>query len=86
MLHGWEYGSLIFDVIGMKDSKIRVEVDGKGKNCILVIEYDLDLSKDDFWAKNRCIPFPYVAEDIEKELNEWKADYEKMGHKQNNSN
>ena len=27
--------------------------------------------------------FPYVAEEIEKELEKWKKDYEKMGHRQN---
>ena len=26
-------------------------------------------------------PFPYVAEDIDRELNEWKKDYDKMGHR-----
>jgi hypothetical protein len=26
-------------------------------------------------------PFPYVAEDIDKELTEWKLDYDKMGHR-----
>ena len=26
-------------------------------------------------------PFPFVAEDIDKELTQWKEEYQKMGHK-----
>ena len=26
-------------------------------------------------------PFPFVIEDIDKELNNWKIEYESMGHK-----
>ena len=45
------------------------------------MEYDLDEHLDPFWSKNQYVPFPFVAEEIEKELNQWKEDYEKMGHK-----
>ena len=30
------------------------------------------------------MPFPYVSDDIDKELNDWKNDYESMGHKKLN--
>lgn len=35
--------------------------------------YDLD-SKDFFWASNAAHPFPQVAEEIDAELNRYKAD------------
>lgn len=36
------------------------------------MEYDLDCEQDGFWDKHKTQPFPYVAEDIEKELSAWK--------------
>ena len=32
LVHGWEYGSLIMDIIGIEDNKITIKVDEKCKS------------------------------------------------------
>ncbi len=44
----------------------------------------MDVTSDKFWAEKMNVPFPYVMEDIDKELNVWKTEYEAMGHKKEN--
>lgn len=44
----------------------------------------MDNQHDKFWAEKINVPFPYVSDDIDKELNDWKNDYESMGHKKLN--
>ena len=50
----------------------------------LETEYDLDNQHDKFWAEKINVPFPYVSDDIDKDLNEWKSEYDAMGHKKLN--
>ena len=51
---------------------------------LLETEYDLDNQHDKFWAEKINVPFPYVSDDIDKDLNEWKNEYDAMGHKKLN--
>ena len=44
-------------------------------------ECDLDYKSDKFWADNINLPFPDVSENIDKELNRWRIEYEALGHK-----
>ncbi|KAI0094199.1 Sec1-like protein [Irpex rosettiformis] len=64
--HGWTYQTLVSDCLEMKLNRVIVKEPQKRS-------YDLD-SKDFFWAKNAANPFPQVAEDIDTELNKYKAD------------
>jgi sec1 family domain-containing protein 1 len=64
--HGWTYQTLVSDCLEMKLNRVIVKEPQKRS-------YDLD-SKDFFWAKNAANPFPQVAEDIDVELNKYKAD------------
>ncbi|WFD29613.1 Vesicle trafficking between the ER and Golgi [Malassezia sp. CBS 17886] len=69
--HSWTYQALVYDVLDTKLNRVTVtEADkpGSGKKS-----YDLD-AKDYFWAKNAELPFPQVAEDIDTELNGYRAE------------
>lgn len=48
-------------------------------------EYDLDIASDKFWASKMNVPFYEATGDLDKELNQWKSEYEKMGHKKENT-
>ena len=37
LVHGWEYGSLIMDLLGIEDNKITLEVDGKRNFYFFII-------------------------------------------------
>ena len=65
------------DVFGIRNNKVKA--DNK-------IDFDLDCEKDQFWKSKMNEPFPYVAEDLENQLNEWKSNYENMAHKKAFSN
>ncbi|CAO1614546.1 unnamed protein product [Parajaminaea phylloscopi] len=80
--HSWTYQALVQDVLELKLNRVTVEtgepqpsgpaaVAGEKKSTKRA--YDLDC-KDFFWAKNASTPFPQVAEDIDVELNRYKAD------------
>ncbi|PLW56630.1 hypothetical protein PCANC_05150 [Puccinia coronata f. sp. avenae] len=69
--HSWTYQALITDVLEMKLNRVTVEAPEAGK--LQKKTYDLD-SKDFFWAKNSCKPFPEVAEEIDTELTKYKSD------------
>jgi len=48
-------------------------------------EYDLDFKADKFWGENMNQPFPDVIENVDKELNRWKVEYDALGHKKESS-
>lgn len=70
--HSWTYQALVQDVLDLKLNRVTVETSEGGAGP-QKRAYDLD-SKDFFWAKNAGTPFPHVAEDIDAELNRYKAD------------
>jgi hypothetical protein len=69
--HSWTYQALVHDVLDMKLNRVTVESPENGR--LQKKSYDID-SKDFFWAQNAGNPFPQVAEDIDTELNRYKAD------------
>ncbi len=86
--HSWTYQALVNDVLDLKLNRVTVDVEesssaaaavGAGAAAAAVPSkkkkraYDLD-AKDFFWAKNAATPFPQVAENIDGELNRYKAD------------
>ncbi|PWZ02687.1 Sec1-like protein [Testicularia cyperi] len=71
LAHSWTYQALVQDVLDLKLNRVTVVTTENGVTSKRT--YDLD-SKDFFWSKNSATPFPQVAEDIDAELNRYKAD------------
>ncbi|GAK62335.1 sly1 vesicle trafficking sec1-like protein [Moesziomyces antarcticus] len=71
LAHSWTYQALVQDVLDLQLNRVTV-VSSEG-GVASQKTYDLD-SKDFFWSKNSATPFPHVAEDIDAELNRYKAD------------
>jgi hypothetical protein len=69
--HSWTYQALVNDVLDMKLNRVTVTSTEAGKQQKR--SYDLD-SQDYFWKKNATTPFPQVAEEIDSELNKYRAD------------
>nr|KAK5446116.1 Vesicle trafficking between the ER and Golgi [Exophiala xenobiotica] len=78
--HSWTYQSLVHDVLKMHLNRITVDVAEEGSTAPKPRAYDLNAS-DFFWARNASAPFPQVAEDIDKELTQYKADAEEVTKK-----
>ncbi|SPO20912.1 related to SLY1 protein [Ustilago trichophora] len=71
LAHSWTYQALVQDVLDLQLNRVTVVSSEGGVTSKKT--YDLD-SKDFFWSKNSATPFPQVAEDIDAELNRYKAD------------
>lgn len=74
--HSWTYQSLVNDVMQFSKNRITVESSENGPDGSVKKtrrSYDLD-PKDFFWAKNSNLPFPEVADNLDVELNKYKAD------------
>ena len=71
LTHTWTYSTLVHDVLDMNLNRVAVTLDDRGQSSQKV--YDID-SNDQFWAKNAGNPFPQVAEDVDAEINKYKAD------------
>lgn len=71
LAHSWTYQALVQDVLDLQLNRVTVVSTEGGVTSKKT--YDLD-SKDFFWSKNSATPFPQVAEDIDAELNRYKAD------------
>ena len=74
--HGWNYQSLVHDVLKMHLNRITVEspVDEKNPSKGSIKKaYDLTAS-DFFWSRNAAEPFPQVAEEIDRELTKYKEE------------
>ncbi|CAK7218642.1 Vesicle trafficking between the ER and Golgi [Sporothrix curviconia] len=81
--HSWTYQSLVHDVLGMKLNRVTIETPIDEKNPAKGVTkkaYDINAS-DFFWNKNAPLPFPQVADDIDKELDRYKADTNEITRK-----
>ncbi|KAJ3129954.1 Vesicle trafficking between the ER and Golgi [Nowakowskiella sp. JEL0407] len=73
--HTWTYSSLVHDVMEMKLGRINTVVEESGHK----IKKNFDIETFDFfWQKNAGNPFPQVAEDVDSEINRYKADVEEV--------
>ncbi|KAK0531392.1 Vesicle trafficking between the ER and Golgi [Tilletia horrida] len=70
--HSWTYQALVHDVLDLRLNRVTVDTPEPTKGTITKRAYDLS-AQDFFWAKNAATPFPQVAEDIDAELNRYKA-------------
>ena len=78
--HSWTYQSLVHDVLKMHLNRITVSVADDQNPEAKPRSYDLNAS-DFFWSRNSAAPFPQVAEDIDKELTQYKTDAEEVTRK-----
>ncbi|KAL2118459.1 hypothetical protein VTJ04DRAFT_8119 [Mycothermus thermophilus] len=86
--HSWTYQSLCFDIFKTELNRITIETPVDSSNPskgTTKKTYDL-AAKDFFWAKNACLPFPQVAEDIDAELTKYKEEAEAITKKTGVSN
>ncbi|KAI5185087.1 sec1 family domain-containing protein 1 [Nematocida homosporus] len=81
--HGWTYGSLVVDLLGYDLNKVTIPgkmvrtdgVSGGDEGSDVGEDKVFDLNRfDQFWAQNQNEYFPTVAERVEQELGEYKAD------------
>lgn len=75
LTHSWTYQCLVNDVMNFSKNRITVETQEGEK--VTKRSYDLD-PKDFFWAKNSNLPFPEVADNLDAELNKYKADAKEL--------
>ncbi|KAK3296848.1 Sec1-like protein [Chaetomium fimeti] len=81
--HSWTYQSLCFDIFKSELNRITIETPIDSSNPAKGTSkktYDL-VANDFFWAKNACLPFPQVAEDIDAELTKYKEEAEAITKK-----
>lgn len=81
--HSWTYQSLCFDVFRSELNRITIETPVDSNNPAKgTTKKSYDLAANDFfWAKNACLPFPQVAEDIDAELTKYKEEAEAITKK-----
>lgn len=65
--HSWTYQSLITDACEFRRNSVKV-----GDKL-----YDLD-PKDEFWEKNKRLPFPEVADNLDAALTQYKQDAQRL--------
>lgn len=75
LTHSWTYQCLVNDVMKFSKNRITVETQVDGK--VTKKSYDLD-PRDFIWAKNSNLPFPEVADNLDAELNKYKADAKEL--------
>ncbi|TPX72873.1 hypothetical protein SpCBS45565_g00063 [Spizellomyces sp. 'palustris'] len=73
--HTWTYATLVHDIFDMKLNRVTIvdEEGGQRKRKT----FDIDVN-DFFWRKNASNPFPQVAEDVDVEINRYKADVDQV--------
>ncbi|KAK3944069.1 Sec1-like protein [Diplogelasinospora grovesii] len=81
--HSWTYQSLCFDIFRSELNRITIETPVDSNNPAKgTTKKSYDLATNDFfWAKNACLPFPQVAEDIDAELTKYKEEAEAITKK-----
>ncbi|KAJ3043818.1 Vesicle trafficking between the ER and Golgi [Rhizophlyctis rosea] len=73
--HTWTYSTLVHDLLDMNLNRVVIfEEEGGNKKRKV---FDIDVN-DFFWTKNAGNPFPQVAEDVDMEINKYKADSEEL--------
>ncbi|KAI8591454.1 Sec1-like protein [Geranomyces variabilis] len=80
--HTWTYATLVHDIFDMKLNRVTIPdpeaptaaagaASGKRKT------FDIDVN-DFFWKRHSANPFPQVAEDVDVEINKYKADVDQV--------
>eukprot|EP00297_Palpitomonas_bilix_P004459 CAMPEP_0113880258 /NCGR_PEP_ID=MMETSP0780_2-20120614/7684_1 /TAXON_ID=652834 /ORGANISM="Palpitomonas bilix" /LENGTH=682 /DNA_ID=CAMNT_0000866911 /DNA_START=235 /DNA_END=2283 /DNA_ORIENTATION=+ /assembly_acc=CAM_ASM_000599 len=77
VMHSWKYHPLIHDLLGMKLNKVELVEDGKVKPSAHYLD-----PTDTFWRENAALDFPVVAEQVERQLAEYKHEIALVDGKQ----
>jgi hypothetical protein len=72
LTHTWTYSTLVHDVLDLKLNRVTATLEDE-RGTRTKRNYDLD-SGDAFWVQNAGNPFPKVAEDIDVQINRYKAE------------
>eukprot|EP00775_Hariotina_reticulata_P012398 gene12398-12533_t len=85
--HSWSYKPLVQDVLGLKLNRVTIAPDTSGlpPGASLLPQhqkksYDVD-DKDFFWEAAGALPFPKVAEEVESQLQKYKAAVDEINAK-----
>eukprot|EP00879_Flechtneria_rotunda_P018857 GHRR01019794.1.p1 GENE.GHRR01019794.1~~GHRR01019794.1.p1 ORF type:complete len:638 (+),score=249.45 GHRR01019794.1:780-2693(+) len=85
--HCWSYKPLVQDVLGLKLNRVTLAPDTAGlpPGASLLPQhqkksYDVD-DKDFFWESAGALPFPKVAEEVETQLQQYKAAVDEINSK-----
>ncbi|WIA16431.1 hypothetical protein OEZ85_013119 [Tetradesmus obliquus] len=85
--HAWSYKPLVQDVLGLKLNRVTLAPDTAGlpPGAGLLPQhakksYDVD-DKDFFWEAAGALPFPKVAEEVESQLQKYKAAVDEINSK-----
>eukprot|EP00882_Tetradesmus_deserticola_P014509 GHRQ01015430.1.p1 GENE.GHRQ01015430.1~~GHRQ01015430.1.p1 ORF type:complete len:502 (+),score=225.28 GHRQ01015430.1:280-1785(+) len=85
--HCWSYKPLVQDVLGLKLNRVTLAPDTAGLPPAASLmpqhqkkSYDVD-DKDFFWEAAGALPFPKVAEEVESQLQKYKAAVDEINSK-----
>ena len=67
--HTWTYQAMVHDLFGMERNRLRMTAADAPTTIASTSDaatvYDLDSSRDSFWADHMTVPFPLISESIE---------------------
>lgn len=71
--HVWTYQPLLADVLGMKLNRVNIQGPATPTAPSGKKSFEIDTDTDPFWEAHRDAQFPKVAEEVEAELQRYKA-------------
>lgn len=80
--HSWNYLLLIADIFSLKNNQFVYQENAQSK----ADNFDLDFGADELLTENYFKDFPEVTEKIDKTLNSWKEEYDRLTQKTGNQN
>lgn len=78
--HSWTYLTLIQDIFNIKNNQFQYFEDAKAQP----ITYELDFPTDEILKHNAFRDFHESAENVDKAMNDWKEEYDKINRKAGN--
>lgn len=70
--HSWSYQALLYDIFSNTMNKVVVPTTPPQV-------YEMNKAKDKFWNDFSMTDFDQVLQNIDKQFNDWKAEYDKIG-------
>ncbi|KAJ3173938.1 Vesicle trafficking between the ER and Golgi [Geranomyces variabilis] len=80
--HTWTYATLVHDIFDMKLNRVTIPDPEAPAGAAAAASakrktFDIDVN-DFFWKRHSANPFPQVAEDVDVEINKYKADVDQV--------
>ncbi|ORZ33495.1 Sec1-like protein [Catenaria anguillulae PL171] len=76
--HSWLYAPLIVDVLEWKLNRVTCLVDEGPATQKVKKTFDIDVGKDSFWRASAGMPFPEVADMVDRDLAKYKRDAQEV--------